>query len=59
MNTILEIFNDECKHVVIDSHLIKKLKKYQSDFVLKNTDHQEFFGGNLTGVQVVRFTNSD
>lgn len=59
MNSILEVFNNECIHLKIDMHLLKRLKKYQTDFILKNSDHQEFFGGNLTGVHVVRFTNAD
>ena len=28
-------------------------------FVTKNQDHMEFFGGNLTGVHIVRFTPAD
>ena len=59
MNSVLEVFNEECKTLVLDIHLVKRLLKYQTDFVMKNQDHQEFFGGNLTGVHVVRFTDAD
>lgn len=56
---ILNIFNKECQHVIIDINLLKRIHKYQVGFVNKNQEHIEFFGGNLTGVQVVRFLPSD
>lgn len=59
MENVKQIFDEECKDLVIDTRFAKKLQKYQNDFVNKNPDHQEFFGGNLTGVNVVRFTDAD
>jgi len=59
MKKVSEVFNEECSNLAIDVGLLKRIQKFQSDFVLKNQDHQEFFGGNLTGVQVVRFTEAD
>jgi hypothetical protein len=43
----------------IDSYMVKQVHRYQTDFVNKNKDHTEFFGGNLTGVHITRFTDSD
>ena len=43
----------------IDNFIVKQIHRYQTDFVNKNKDHTEFFGGNLTGVHVTRFTDSD
>lgn len=56
INSILE---DECKSLVIDNELVKKLQKYNLDFIHKNTEHNEFFGGVTIGVQVVRFMPKD
>lgn len=56
---VREIFDKECTHVRIDSELIKRINQFQIGFVNKNEDHMTFFGGNLTGVQTVRFTTQD
>jgi hypothetical protein len=56
---IVSVFESECKDLVIDSRLVKKIIQFQHDFVNKNEDHIRFFGGNLTGVEVVRFTEGD
>lgn len=59
MSLIKEVFEQVLKTLPIDSHLIKQIHRYKSDFVNKNKDHTEFFGGNLTGVHTVRFLDSD
>lgn len=59
METIKEVFDDECKHLRIDFVLARKLSQYSLNFVQKNSDHINFFGGNLLGVDVVRFTEAD
>ena len=59
LNGIKDVFNDECAHLEIGPKLVAKIQKYNQDFVNKNSDSIEFFGGNLTGVHVVRFTNGD
>ena len=56
---IRNVFEIECPEVTFDSLLAKKLVQYQLAFVAKNDEHVKFFGGHLTGVQVVRFTESD
>lgn len=56
---IKSIFNEECGHLVFDVKLAKQFNSYCNDFRCKNEEHMTFFGGNLTGVQVVRFTTTD
>ena len=59
VKSVKSIFDKECSNLKINSELIRKIQHYQISFVNKNSDHIEFFGGNLLGVQVVRFTNQD
>ncbi|EKD22632.1 MAG: hypothetical protein ACD_84C00031G0003 [uncultured bacterium] len=56
---IKSIFEDECKDLEIDTHLAKRISKYNNAFISKNSEHIEFFGSNLTGAHVVRFVGSD
>lgn len=56
---IRNVFEQECPEVVGDVSLAKKIIQYQLAFVAKNDEHVKFFGGHLTGVQVVRFTDAD
>lgn len=56
---IKQVFEDVCGALAIDMGLALRLSRYQMGFVNKNRDHAEFFGGNLTGVHVVRFLDSD
>lgn len=59
MESIKTVFDDECKDVVADAKLLKRLAIYQSSFRTKNEDHIKFFGGKLLGVEVVRFMPAD
>lgn len=59
VRSIRTIFDEHCSHVVFDRRLLKELAKYERDFVHKSEDHIKFFGGNLMGVEVVKFTSSD
>ena len=56
---IKTVFEEHCSHLVFDKRLLTKLQKYERDFVHKSEDHIKFFGGNLLGVDPVRFTSSD
>jgi hypothetical protein len=56
---IRDIYAQECGHVRIDKLFFNKLCDMESGFVNKKQEHIEFFGGNTTGVQVVRFTTDD
>jgi hypothetical protein len=59
MAGVNRVFMEACGSLVIDFNFIKKLALYRLRWVQKNPDHIEFFGGNLLGVQVVRFTDTD
>lgn len=54
-----ELFDDICTDVVFDRKLVDLVHQMQSGFVNRNQDHIEFFGGNLTGANIVRFTDAD
>lgn len=54
-----KFFDSTFPNLVASQELVKRLTEFQIKFITKNQDHMEFFGGNLTGVQTVRFTPSD
>lgn len=56
---IRAVFEDACSGLDIGRELAKKIHAYQVGFVNKNPEHTQFFGGNLTGVHIVRFTDDD
>jgi hypothetical protein len=56
---IKAIFERACHGLVIDQALAQRIHQYVVGFMNKNPDHSQFFGGNLIGVQVVRFTDPD
>lgn len=56
---IKEAFEQVLGKLPIDGGLVRSVHRYQADFINKNKEHTEFFGGNLTGVHVVRFLDSD
>lgn len=56
---IKAVFDDVCAELSIDSSLGKRLNDHRSHFVNRNSEHIAFFGGNLLGVQIVRFIASD
>lgn len=57
--TIKSVFDEICSGLVIDKNWATKLARFRLQFTLRNDEHIEFFGGNLFGVNVVRFTPSD
>lgn len=57
--TLKSFFDETFSHLTFDSYLAKELYRFQVAFVNKSSEHMEFFGGNLLGVQVVRFTDRD
>lgn len=56
---VRKVFEETCTAVVFDAKLAKQVMVYRSNFVNKNEDHVTFFGGNLLGVQTVRFSDTD
>lgn len=59
MSSIREVFDDECMDLQVDMRFFKKVCEMEANFVNKKQEHMEFFGGNLLGVQKVRFTSDD
>lgn len=57
--SLKQVFDSAFQEVKFDSKLIKALYKYQLWYINKSQEHMEFFGGNLLGVQVIRFKDSD
>lgn len=52
-----ETLDDLFKNVKFDKALLTKVNNYKVGILNKNQDHIEFFSGNLTGVQILRFTS--
>lgn len=56
IKTILE---NHTQHWVLNARLAKQLSNFVKHFINLNEDHVAFFGGNLTGVQRVRFGSEE
>lgn len=56
---IKQAFASIASHVEFDIAMAKRVRDFKLAFINKNSDHIDFFGGNLMGVQVVRFTPQD
>lgn len=56
---IKAIFEKMCSHIQPNEALARQLREFRVGFMTKNPEHMAFFGGNLTGVQIVRFTPKD
>jgi hypothetical protein len=59
MSTLLSVFSERFNHVKFNAQLAKQIYQFQVAYVNKNQEHMEFFGGNLTGVNVLRMTDKD
>lgn len=59
MTLIRDVYDQECKDLNINQKFYKQVCELEAYFVNKNQAHIEFFGGTLTGVQIVRFTSDD
>ena len=56
---IQEVMSRLASHLKPNEKLAKAIRQYRIAFMTKNPEHMAFFGGNLTGVHVVRFTSKD
>lgn len=56
---IKSVFNAHCSHLVFDQKMLRKVTTYEQQFANKNDAHISFFGGNLMGVDPVRFKDED
>lgn len=59
MLTLAEVFDRHFEGVKFDGKLAAAVYKFQIGYINANRDHLQFFGGNLLGVQVIRFKDSD
>ena len=57
--TLKEAFDTVFSHVKFEDYLIKAFYNFRVGYMTANKEHMEFFGGNLLGVNVVRFKDSD
>lgn len=57
--TVKDVFENENKNLAFDKELAFSLHRYKQNFINRNKEHAAFFGGNLLGVNVVRFVSSD
>ena len=57
--TLKEAFDDIFAGIKFDNYLAKSLYTFRVKYMSANKDHMEFFGGNLLGVNIVRFKDSD
>lgn len=58
-STIKDTFKQQLSYLEIDSKLVKRLAHFKHSFINRNEDHIKFFGGNLLGVEVVRYLQAD
>lgn len=58
-SSIKEVFKRELKDLELDNKLVKRLSHFKHAFINKNDDHIKFFGGNLLGVEIVRYLQAD
>jgi hypothetical protein len=57
--SIKEVFEQELKHLSIDSRLVRDIGAYERNFVNRSEDHVNFLGGVLMGTPPLRFHQSD
>lgn len=57
--SVKDVFVQNFQHLKIDRALVKRIVQYEANFVTKNHDHIEFFGGKLLGVNPVKFLPQD
>lgn len=56
---VKEVFDSELKDIEYDKNLALAVARYKQNFINRSKDHAAFFGGNLLGVDVLRFLESD
>lgn len=56
---VKDVFEHEARDLKFDKRLADMLHRYKQNFINRNKEHAAFFGGNLLGVNVVRFVPAD
>ena len=59
MLTIKQALDSVLGELVIDKKLLDRVYRYHIDYLNQTKDYLDFFGGNLLGVHVVRFTQKN
>lgn len=59
MSNVKSVFEKHLPNLIFDKKLMLKVQTYEQRFVNKNEAHIAFFGGNLMGVDPVRFRDED
>lgn len=57
--TLKTVFAEAAQDLKVDKALVKRLHTYERNFVSRNEDHVQFFGGHLMGVHPMRFRPRD
>lgn len=58
-HSIRDTLNEHFKDLKIDARWVNLLSRFRIGFTIRNEAHMKFFGGNLFGTEVVRFTIND
>ena len=58
-DSLAEVFDHHFRHVKFDNKLAVSMYKYHIHLSTMNSEHIQFFGGNLLGVNILRFTPRD
>lgn len=56
---IKKVFDSYCTDLKVDSKLIKAIKRFDQNFITKNSDHISFFGSGLLGVYPIKWLDED
>lgn len=59
MKTIKQVFDEHFNKIKFNKELYKEVYQFKMGFISKTEESIEFFGGNLIGVHVVKFTPAD
>ena len=59
MSSIKQVMEETFKSVQLTPSLFKRLHTFERMFINKNQEHIKFFGGNLLGVNPIKFLPSD
>lgn len=57
--TLKEAFDSIFAHIKFEDKLVRAFYNFRVSYMTANKEHMEFFGGNLLGVNTVRFKDSD
>lgn len=59
LRIVKDVFEEIAPDIEADKNLAALIHRYKQNFINRNREHAAFFGGNLLGVNVVRFVDAD